>query len=129
MGNKPYQLFRRKGSSKWYCRFSIPEQGQFQKSLKTEDEAEADKLAMLAYMRAMVRAEQGQSIRERTFTDVAEEFIAKIEKDVANKEKKDILLHVDVPTIKRYFIEFFKNKPIDAIKEKDIAAYMEWRKT
>ena len=129
MGNKPYQLFQRKGSSKWYCRFSIPEQGQFQKSLKTEDEAEADKLAMLAYMRATVRAEQGQSIRERTFTDVAEEFITKIEKDVANKEKKDILLHVDVPTIKRYFIEFFKNKPIDAIKEKEIAAYMEWRKT
>ena len=129
MGNKPYQLFRRKGSSKWYCRFSIPEQGQFQKALKTEDEAEADKLAMLAYMRATVRAEQGQSIRERTFTDVAEEFITKIEKDVANKEKKDILLHVDVPTIKRYFIEFFKNKPIDAIKEKDVAAYMEWRKT
>ncbi|MEI6556860.1 MAG: site-specific integrase [Rhodospirillaceae bacterium] len=129
MGNKPYQLFRRKGSTKWYCRFSIPEQGQFQKALKTEDETEADKLAMLAYMRATVRAEQGQSIRERTFTDVAGEFIAKIEKDVANREKKDILLHVDVPTIKRYFIEFFKNKPIDAIKEKDIAAYMEWRKT
>ncbi|MEI7609004.1 MAG: site-specific integrase [Rhodospirillaceae bacterium] len=129
MGNKPYQLFRRKGSSKWYCRFSIPEQGQFQKALKTEDETEADKLAMLAYMRATVRAEQGQSIRERTFTDVAEEFIAKIEKEVANKEKKDILLHVDIPTIKRYFIEFFKNKPIDAIKEKDVAAYMEWRKT
>jgi integrase len=126
---KPYQLFRRKGSLKWYCRFSITGQGQFQRALNTEDEAQADRTAYEAWMRATIRSEQGQAIRERTFKAVAEEFIAKIDNDVKSGDAPQHLLHIDKPTIERYFIEFFGSKPIDAIKEKDIARYVEWRKT
>ena len=72
-GKKPYQLFRRQGSLKWYCRFSVKDQGQFQRALNTEDEAEAEKRAQQVWMRATIRGEQGQSVKERTFKDVAEE--------------------------------------------------------
>ncbi len=32
------------------------------------------------------------------------------------------------PVIRRYFIEFFGKKDIDAIAERDITRYLEWRK-
>ena len=127
-GKKPYQLFRRQGSLKWYCRFSVKDQGQFQRALNTEDEAEAERRAQQVWMRATIRGEQGQSVKERTFKDVAEEFLSKMEKEVANGEAPAHILSVDASSIKRYFIEFFGTKPIDAIKERDITRYLEWRK-
>ena len=128
-GKKPYQLFKRNNSAMWYCRFSIAGQGQFHRSCETEDEDEAWDKARDIYTRAKIRGEQGQSVRERIFKDVAEEFLQKLEVDVESGELKKHVLTSDASSIKRYFIEFFGLKPIDCIKERDITRYIEWRKS
>ncbi len=38
-----YQLFQRAGSTKWQVRFSIKGQGQFKRSLDTDDLREAER--------------------------------------------------------------------------------------
>ena len=70
-----YQLFQRVGSSNWSVRFSIRGEGQVRKSLGTTDEAEARRKADKLWRDATYRSEHGLRAVQRTFEQVAEEFI------------------------------------------------------
>jgi len=54
-----YQLFQRTGSTRWQVRFSIKGQGQFKRSLDTDDEREAERRAEAIWYEATYRAKQG----------------------------------------------------------------------
>ena len=123
-----YQLYQRPGSANWYIRFSIKGHKQTRKSLETDDRATAEKKAYKVWYEAQHRAELGLDIKARSFKMVAEQFIEHITKSY---DAGDITKHVvspDPQTIRRYFIGFFGDKPIDGIGLRDITAYTEWRK-
>lgn len=86
MGSSPskerYQLFQRTGSTKWQMRFSIKGQGQIKRSLETSDRIEAERKAEEIWFEANYRARQGLSAKARTFEQVAEDFIAHIQREV-----------------------------------------------
>ena len=124
-----YQLYQRAGSTNWYVRFSVKGHGQIRKSLETDDREIAEKNAYKVWFEAEHRAKLGLDVKERSFRSVAEQYIDHLAKLVEHGEKPKHVINLDGPTIRRYFIGFFGDKPIDAIGLKDITRYYEWRKT
>lgn len=124
-----FQLFQRVGSSNWSVRFSIRGEGQVRKSLGTTDEAEARRKADKLWRDATYRSEHGLRAVQRTFEQVAEEFIEQQVREVARGERRIGLDRRIGSLVRRYFMPFFGKKPIDAIGDADIGRYQEWRKT
>ena len=123
-----YQLFQRAGTDNWQVRFSVKGHGQIKRSLNTSDRAEADRKAYEIWYDAQHRAKHGLDVKERSFRDVAEQYIDHLTKQVERGEKHKHVINLDGPTIRRYFIAYFGDKAIDAIGLKDITKYTEWRK-
>ncbi|CAO3404833.1 tyrosine-type recombinase/integrase [Azospirillum palustre] len=126
--SEPFQLFQRAGSSKWWVRFSIRGQGQIRKSLDTTDGAEANQRARKVYYEALYRTENGLNATVKTFGDMAEEFIAKIEREVERGERKKEQGEKFPGIIRRYMVGYFGDRAMDSITDRDIDAYTEWRK-
>ncbi|WP_437871697.1 tyrosine-type recombinase/integrase [Methylorubrum extorquens] len=124
-----YKLFQRAGSTRWQVRFSIRGQGQFKRSLDTDDRREAERKAEAIWYEATYRAKQGLTARTHTFTRVAEEYIAQILREVERAERRADQGKSEPAVIRRYFIGYFDQKPIDAITEADLERYAEWRRT
>jgi integrase len=124
-----YSVFERKGTCNYWVRFSIRGEGQIRKSLDTADSAEAERRAAKMWHEAVYRHEQGLKALKTTFRSVAEEFIAHIQQLSDAGEKRQDRGSRTRSIVRRYFIEFFGDKPIDAITDADCNRYLEWRKT
>lgn len=124
-----YQLFRRAGSTRWQVRFSIKGQGQFKRSLDTEDRREAERKAEAIWYEATYRAKQGLTAKTHTFDSVAEAYIAQILREVERGERRADQGKGEPAVIRRYFVGYFGDKPIDAVTEADLERYAEWRRT
>lgn len=124
--SKGYQLPDRKGV--WHVSFSVRGEGQQRYSLGTKDRAEAERLAYQRWVHACMLVQNGQSLTNRGFSDVAEEFIATIEKDVEHERKDAYHIARYVPVIRRYLIEYFGNWQIKAISASNIEGYWDWRR-
>jgi hypothetical protein len=127
--NRPYQIFQREGSARWHMRFSMAGEGQIRKSLGTSDEREAERKAQEIWYEANYRAKQGLKPVLKSFAHVAEEFIDQIQREVERGERHKDHEQRFPALIRRYFIPFFGERAIDAIGDKDITRYLEWRKT
>lgn len=97
-----YQLFQRTGSDNWQVRFSIKGHGQIKRSLNTSDRAEAERKAYEVWFEAQHRAKNGLDVRERSFRDVAEQYIDYLTKQVQNGDKTKQIINLDAQTIRRY---------------------------
>ncbi len=124
-----YQLFQRAGSTRWQVRFSIKGQGQFKRSLDTDDEREAERRAEAIWYEATYRAKQGLTAKTHTFESVAEAYIAQILREVERGERRADQGKSEPAVIRRYFVGYFGSKPIDAVSEADLERYAEWRRT
>jgi len=124
-----YQLFRRAGSTRWQVRFSIKGQGQFKRSLDTDDEREAERRAEGIWYEATYRAKQGLTAKIHTFESVAEAYIAQILREVERGERRADQRKSEPAVIRRYFVGYFGDKPIDAVSEADLERYAEWGRT
>jgi integrase len=133
MGSSPskerYQLFQRTGSTKWQMRFSIKGQGQIKRSLDTSDRFEAERKAEEIWFEANYRARQGLTAKVHTFEQVAEDFIAHIQREVERGERRADQGKSEPAIIRRYFIGYFGQRPIDGITDSDMERYAEWRRT
>ncbi|NMA99121.1 MAG: hypothetical protein GX970_13620 [Phyllobacteriaceae bacterium] len=94
-------------------------EGQQRYSLGTKDKAEAERLAYQRWVHACMLVQNGQSLTHRGFSDVAEEFIATIEKDVEHERKNEYHIARYVPVIRRYLIGYFGSRQIKAISASD----------
>lgn len=133
MGSSPskerFQLFQRTGSTKWQMRFSIKGQGQIKRSLETSDRFEAERKAEEIWFEANYRARLGLTAKARTFEQVAEDFIAHIQREVERGERRADQGKSEPAIIRRYFIGYFGQRPIDSITDTDLERYAEWRRT
>lgn len=121
-----YTIKDRKGV--WYVSFSVRGEGQQRYSLGTKDRVEAERLAYQRWVHACMLVQNGQSLTHRGFSDVAEEFIATIEKDVEHGRKDGYHIARYVPVIRRYLIGYFGSRQIKAISASDIEGYWDWRR-
>jgi integrase len=127
----PYSTYRPANSKKWWVRFSVKGQGQQRIPLGTYDKAEADRLAVATYYGTIGKAEEGLSVKRKSFAAIAEEFIEQMELEVARGDKEPYQLKQFPPIIRRYFVGYFgeklKQKSMSAISGEDIEAYWRWR--
>ncbi|KQO69143.1 integrase [Methylobacterium sp. Leaf87] len=124
-----YQLFQREGSTRWQMRFSLRGHGQIKRSLNTDDHAEAVRRADEIFYEAAYRAKQGMSAKVHTFEAVAEEFIQLILREVERGERRADQGKSEPSLIRRFFVGYFGQKPIDTITDTDLERYVEWRRT
>lgn len=80
------QLFKRTGSDKWYCSFSVTGQGQKRRSTGTGNLAQAKKKAKDIYLEAVGRASRGLRFDGFSFEHVANEFLKNYQRKVTHKE-------------------------------------------
>ncbi|KKC41093.1 integrase [Devosia epidermidihirudinis] len=128
MSDLPYAVFSKDGTSKLWVRFSIKGEGQVRKSLGTSDPELARRKAHEVWYEAQYRSRNGLKSQTTSFTKAADEFIAMVEREVERGDRPEYHVRDVPPVIRRYFIEFFGKKDIDAIMERDITRYIEWRK-
>jgi integrase len=121
-----YQLFQR--GEKWHMRFSVRGEKQQRIALGTSDRAEADRLAYARWVHTCMMVQGGVSLSAKEFPEVAEEFIASMEKAVERGQRAPYHLTQYAPAIRRYFIEYFGKRPIKSITPRDIEGYWDWRR-
>lgn len=126
--DQPYSVFAKEGTSNLWVRFSIKGEGQIRKSLGTSDQEQALRKAHEVWFEANYRSRNGLKAQTTTFTKAAEEFIALVEREVERGDRPAYHGRDIPPVIRRYFIEFFGKKDIDAISEREVTKYLEWRK-
>ena len=124
----PFQLFQRAGSANWWVRFSIRGEGQVRRSLETRDRAEAERKAMEVWAEAKHRTKLGLRSQAKRFRDVADEFVAHMQAAVLRGEKNRSQAHNWALKVNRYLVEFFGDREIDAIGQREITRYLEWRR-
>ncbi|CAM5455507.1 hypothetical protein ATER59S_02910 [Aquamicrobium terrae] len=106
---QPFVLFQRAGTRNWSMRFSMGGQ-QIRKSLGTEDEIEAQRLATEIWHEANYRNKNGLLPQAKPFAVVAEEFIDHVAKESARGERSPYHPQHWPPVIRRYFVGFFGNR-------------------
>lgn len=107
---------------------SIKGEGQVRKSLGTSDPHPARQKAHEVWFEANYRSRNGLKPSTTSFAKAAEDFIAMVEREIERGDRPAYHARDIPPVIRRYFIEFFGKKDIDAIAESDITRYLEWRK-
>ncbi|WP_245624551.1 tyrosine-type recombinase/integrase [Belnapia moabensis] len=110
-------------------RFSIPSEGQIRRSLRgAKDSAEAERMALQVYAEALHRARLGLRSRAKTFREIAEEFVAQLQREAERMERRQFQVDQWRRIVERYFLAFFGDQAIDGITVVDINRYREWRK-
>ncbi len=125
----PFVLFQRSGSAKWWVRFSIKGEGQIRKPLGTTDRGHAEQLALEAWAEARHRNKQGLRSQAKTFRAVGTEFITLLQAEAERAERRQFQVDQYRRKIERYFIGFFGDQPMDAMREADVVRFWEWRRS
>lgn len=126
--DQPYSIFPKDGTRNLWVRFSIKGEGQVRKSLGTSDPELARQKAYEVWFEANYRARNGLKSQTTSFAKAADDFVAMVEREVERGDRPAYHSRDIPPVVRRYFIEFFGKKDIDAIAESDITRYLEWRK-
>ncbi|WP_156419402.1 site-specific integrase [Aureimonas sp. AU12] len=123
-----YQLFTRPGNPQINARFSVPNQGQRRVSLKTADLTEAHRRAQAEWHKCRVLAEAGLVVTNKKFADIAEDYIAGLERAVERGDKPGYQIKGYPGVIRRFFIGYFGPRLMSAITSADIERYWDWRR-
>jgi integrase len=125
-------LYQKRGNKNWWCRFSLPEEGQQRVALRTPNLDEAKIKAEYEFDKARFRVRDGLAAKVRRFNVVADEWLKKLSSEAAHaspaqrmtveKNYKDALA---ITT--RYFKPYFGQMPIDGIRYPDVNRWFEWR--
>jgi integrase len=124
----PYVLFQRTEGGPWWVRFSIRGEGQIRKRLGTSERYEAERLALEVWSDARHRNRIGLRCQIKSFSDVATEFITLVKREAERGERRPFQAYQFEHIIQRYYIGYFGDRDMDAIRTADIMRYWEWRR-
>jgi len=111
----------------FYARIHIGPKQYIWRSLKTSDEKTAIYAAQKLFFTLEQRTEQGLSVKNRTFTQVIDEFIAFRTKDNKQGRTSDQMLR-QIKRVAKFWREYAGKKPIEAIDDKVLRNFIIWRK-
>jgi len=128
-------LFRRNGL--WQARVPVGSGRYLWRSLKTSDEAKAATLGRKLFYQTEAKLAEGLPVHNRTLNTVIDEFVAMRERDNALgkaakrassiKHTKDGMLR-QIQRVSKFWREYAGAKPIEAVDDKVLKAYVPWRK-
>lgn len=128
-------LFRRNGI--WQARVPVGVNRYLYRSLRTSDEAKAVPLARKLFYQTEVKLAEGLPVHNRTVNSVIDEFVAMRERDNALgkaakrgssiKHTSDAMLR-QIKRVSKFWREYAGAKPVEALDDKLLKAYIPWRK-
>ena len=124
----PYSIYQRTPGGPWWVRFSIRGEGQIRKRLATSDRYEAERLALDAWAEAKHRNKLGLRSQIKSFSAVAVEFIDQVKREVERGERRAFQAYQFERIIDRYYLGYFGDKDMGAVRSADVMRYWEWRR-
>lgn len=127
-------LFRRNGL--WQARVPLPDGHYLWRSLKTADEAVATQAGTRLFYQTETKLSEGLPVHMRTVSSVIDELVAAREQDnklgKAAKRGSNIKHTSDgmlrqIKRVVKFWREFASSRPIQALDDKLLAAYVPWR--
>ncbi len=121
------QLYKRKQSSNWWCRFSYDGE-QYKHSLKTSILKDAKKQAETEYLETISRLKYGLTKNPIRFNEAAKSYLDARRAHVVNKGGS--LKNFEEKLVARtntYFKPYLNDKLINKITEDDVQGYYGWR--
>jgi len=124
-------------SDSWYARFKIPNQKTIRKSLKTNNQNEAEIIAEDLYQELAHKNKLGLSLSTKRFELVCQSYLKHFKTQTEQESKLSKLeqkhtknmLKMRMFTINRFVIPFLGEKNIDDINDLDIEDYIRKRRT
>lgn len=125
-------LYQKPGNKNWWCRFSLPSEGQQRVPLRTPNLDEAKIKAEYEFDKARFRVRDGLAAKVRRFDSVADEWLEKLSTEAAHAspahQKTAEKHYKEARAITtRYFKPYFGQMAIDGIRYHDINRWFEWR--
>ncbi len=129
-------LFTRNGI--WQARIPVGDGRYLWRSLKTSDRAKAQRDGTRLFHQTQFRLEEGLPVQQRTLNSVIDEYVAMRERDNAvgkaakrvtsTKHTQDGNLR-QIKRVAKFWREYAGAKPIDAIDNRTLSDFVEWRRT
>ncbi len=117
-------VFSREGI--YQMRLKVAPQKYVWRSLKTRNKRDAVAAARREYYRAEIKREDGHAYIVPTLAKVIEEYTEQRELDNKRGKVGDGMLR-QIKRVQKFWIEFAGKKPIDAITNKELREFVEWR--
>lgn len=121
-------LYKRSDSKNWQLEVRLPDGGRVQQSLKTANEQVARDKATKLHDEIYFRHRMGLSAKTVTFAEAADSWLKELRAEVAAGVRKLRTVIDYEPVVERYLKPYFGAKPVDSIKQSDIAQYRSWRR-
>ena len=113
----------------WYCRIKVPQENRYKTiSLKTANIGEARNLAFDHDADIRFRKKHDVPIFDKSFPEVASEYVARLKQSVGAGEMTDTLWKIKESLIRRYLVPYVGNVQITAVGDDQWRGYTAWRK-
>lgn len=122
-------IFTRHSSPYWQCRIKLDGKPAFDTSLKVKTQEEATIKAQDLYGAALHKLKMGQPLRSKPFNQIAQQFLCWMEDRAERGEITQGSFTAARSKFGRYYVPYFGSTYIDEIREPEIEAFQEWRKT
>mgnify|MGYP000633950903 CR=1 FL=1 len=123
------QIYVRSDTRKplWHARTSNPAgKGYLTKSLKTVNKEKAAKRAKDWYDEVRFKHKHGLNLRTKSVPQICALYLQDLEKQLEAEGRSLRPLRDYKPIVERYVKGYFKNRRIDTITNKDVAAFKDW---
>ena len=112
----------------WQCRLRLGAANKLvRRSTRTTDLAEAKLAAEELYEELRFRQRNNEPLKKTTFKQVADDYLRKVARDVAEGRLSKGRLTLVKGTLRRYLLPFFGTRFINTIGRVDFSEYDEWR--
>ena len=118
---------KRENSNCWQIYITVKGQKPIRKSANTDNVQKAKKLAMSLVAETNYKVENNLPTIRHLFADVANKYIAELDRLVSNEALKATTCKFAKTTIHNYFVPYFGKMSVEAINRVVIADFQKWR--
>jgi hypothetical protein len=129
-GNR-LQIYTRGDTSAvwWHARTRDPNgRGYLTKSMKTTDQAAAIRKAEAWHDNLQFQIDQGLTIKPRSVDQVCDIYIKELEEDIQRGDRPKRHLKDYKTLIEKYVRPYFRQRKVDAIRQRNVDEFIRWRK-
>lgn len=118
---------KRENSNCWQIYITVKGQKPIRKSANTDNVEKAKELALSLVAETNYKVENNLPVRRRLFADVANKYIAELDKLVSDGSMKATTSKFAKTTIHNYFAPYFGKMSVEAINRVAISNFQKWR--
>ena len=111
----------------YQMRLRVSPQRYIWRSLKTRDKEQAIRTARREFYKLEIKKEEGEEYAAPTLKKVLADYLKQRELENKRGDTKDGMLR-QIKRVQKFWLEFAGNKAVDKIGDKELGAFVDWRK-